>query len=494
VRRDHHLFEADGERLLELLARAGAEEGKGLKSGVWKLPSLPDLEMRIGGRRPDGVAKQVQSVIPPTPGTDGKARRWGGVETVARLPEAAYAYLEQLGAGPLIRRSADAAGCSRRGVAAKDADNVEARAIAYLATCEPAISGQRGHDKTFGVACRVGPGFDLRPEVALRLLAAHYNPQCLPPWSANELRHKVEDAYKIESRRGWFLANDQSPHFNGLRQDNTAPKMHPGPDLATHEEAQDTHAGKLIHVWQKSEPGPCVAAEGPAQPCVAALPEEVQEAVRKHACFENPARWPEALFKVRRELDPVAKERAWDLEVWKAVAAYWIAACRWNGQYVPGFDSVWAQFKKMLETTIKQPIGETLARVEARIPHVIVPPELAAHPRLVALARVMIALAEENALCGRTEFYASLRDIGKLAGGMEARTVQRRLGALSAEGYLSMPKAGTQGTRRGGKANTWIWHDPPLPGATVWDDSNMASKRKECDGVPRVARTGNGPA
>jgi hypothetical protein len=221
---------------------------------------------------------------------------------------------------------------------------------------------------------------------------------------------------------------------------------------------------------------------------VADLSEEVQEAVRKHACFGNAARWPEALFKVRRELDPVPKERAWDLEVWKAVAAYWIAACRWNGLDVPGFDSVWARLKKMLETTIRQPIGETLARVESRIPHVMVPPQLAAHPRLVSLARVMIALAQENARLGRTEFFASLRAIGKLAGGMEARTVQRRLGALSAKGYLSMPMAGTPGIRRGGRANTWIWYDPPRPGATVWDDSNMAKLRKECEGVPREAR------
>jgi hypothetical protein len=210
--------------------------------------------------------------------------------------------------------------------------------------------------------------------------------------------------------------------------------------------------------------------------------------VLKHACFGGPARWWEALFRLRRELDPIAKHRAWDLEVWKAVAAYWIAACRRNGLDVPGFDSVWAQLKKKLKTAIKEPFGETLARVEARIPHVIVPPQLAAHPRLVPLARVMIAYSEEHARRGRTVFYASLRDIGKLAGVTNAMTVERRLGAISREGWLSMPEAGTPGTGRGRKANTWCWHDPPRPGDTVWDDSNMAKMRKECEGVPREAR------
>jgi hypothetical protein len=75
-RGSHHVFAADGERFLELLAAAGAQEGTGIKSGVWHLAALPDLEIRVGGYHADGSVKQVQSVVPPTPGTDGKPRRW----------------------------------------------------------------------------------------------------------------------------------------------------------------------------------------------------------------------------------------------------------------------------------------------------------------------------------------------------------------------------------------------------------------------------------
>jgi putative DNA primase/helicase len=85
----------------------------------------------------------------------------------------------------------------------------ERRAIEYLKKCDPAISGQKGHDKTFGVACGVGPGFDLSQDDALRLITECYNPRCEPPWSEKELRHKVRDAYREETRRGWLRDEDR---------------------------------------------------------------------------------------------------------------------------------------------------------------------------------------------------------------------------------------------------------------------------------------------
>jgi hypothetical protein len=83
--------------------------------------------------------------------------------------------------------------------------DVEKRAIAYLAKCDPAVSGQKGHNRCFSTACKVGPGFDLPEDVALRLLRDRYNPRCTPPWSEKELLHKVKDAYKKVKRRGWLL-------------------------------------------------------------------------------------------------------------------------------------------------------------------------------------------------------------------------------------------------------------------------------------------------
>jgi hypothetical protein len=232
TRGEHAVFTADGDRLLNLLAAAGAKEGTGIKAGVWHLPELPGLEIRVGGLKPDGSVKQVQSVVPPTPGTDGKPREWirsprGGV---APLPEAAYAMLERIAASKASKATppfANSKGASQRRNGAKGSD-AEARAVAYLATIDPAISGQKGHSKTFRAACQIGPGFDLPPDVAFRILADHYNPRCQPPWSDAELRHKVEDAYSKESRRGWLLEappriTAPSPSRNGSGGDDGSP-------------------------------------------------------------------------------------------------------------------------------------------------------------------------------------------------------------------------------------------------------------------------------
>jgi len=107
----------------------------------------------------------------------------------------------------------------------------EMRAVAYLATCEPSISGQRGHDKAFKAACKVGPGFDLDPSTVLRLLAEHYNPRCQPPWSEKELDHKVGDAYAKETRRGWLL---HAPR-NGKTDDRPPLRKFPRDDEAGRE-------------------------------------------------------------------------------------------------------------------------------------------------------------------------------------------------------------------------------------------------------------------
>jgi len=74
-----------------------------------------------------------------------------------------------------------------------------------LETCEPAVSGEGGHNKLFKVTSHLGPGLDLPPEDAFALLRDVYNPRCLPPWTEPELRHKVESAYRRETHRGFLL-------------------------------------------------------------------------------------------------------------------------------------------------------------------------------------------------------------------------------------------------------------------------------------------------
>ena len=94
--------------------------------------------------------------------------------------------------------------------ASKNVPSVLARARRYVQSCPPAISGQRGHNATFRVACILVHGFALPVEDALTVLR-EWNATCQPPWTEADLRRKVTSATKAASQkpRG-YLANAQS--------------------------------------------------------------------------------------------------------------------------------------------------------------------------------------------------------------------------------------------------------------------------------------------
>jgi putative DNA primase/helicase len=93
--------------------------------------------------------------------------------------------------------------------------SLEERIVRYLNACDPAISGQRGHDQIFKVACNVGPGFNLTKAEAIRYIKTHYNSRCQPEWSDREIEHKVDSAYAKETRRGWLLNGSSQQATNG---------------------------------------------------------------------------------------------------------------------------------------------------------------------------------------------------------------------------------------------------------------------------------------
>ena len=88
----------------------------------------------------------------------------------------------------------------------------------YIDACPPAISGQRGHDQTFRVACILVQGFDLSPEDAFSFLA-RYNQRCEPPWKEKELNHKLRDADRVSGNkpRGYLLQDE--PESDGTESE-----------------------------------------------------------------------------------------------------------------------------------------------------------------------------------------------------------------------------------------------------------------------------------
>lgn len=93
------------------------------------------------------------------------------------------------------------------------------RIVSYLDACQPAISGQGGHDQTFKVACAIVKGFGLSTTEALMMINRHYNDRCIPPWSESELTHKVEEADAIsdDKPRGWLRPSKAEDYEDGRK-------------------------------------------------------------------------------------------------------------------------------------------------------------------------------------------------------------------------------------------------------------------------------------
>lgn len=68
------------------------------------------------------------------------------------------------------------------------------RAIAYLETAPLAVEGSGGDHTTYTVAARV-KDFGVSRDVAVDLLAEHWNDRCSPPWDHEDLKTKVSNAY-----------------------------------------------------------------------------------------------------------------------------------------------------------------------------------------------------------------------------------------------------------------------------------------------------------
>ena len=87
----------------------------------------------------------------------------------------------------------------------------ERRCLSYVKTMPAAVSGQRGHDRTFAVACKPFQ-FGLGRAPAWRILEWFNENQCYPRWSEKELMHKLDDAEKrVSEQREWGMYVQREP-------------------------------------------------------------------------------------------------------------------------------------------------------------------------------------------------------------------------------------------------------------------------------------------
>lgn len=91
-------------------------------------------------------------------------------------------------------------------------DNLEV-ASRYVIECDPAVQGQGGHDKLLWAAGCMTWGCMLSEEQAFQILAAEYNPRCVPPWDLGQpkdlkdFRRKITESIRKppQKPRGWII-------------------------------------------------------------------------------------------------------------------------------------------------------------------------------------------------------------------------------------------------------------------------------------------------
>jgi hypothetical protein len=201
-----------------LRLEAGAQYPNG--KAVYKLPNGAG-ELRVGGvggaqsviwgQHPAGMRYKIEVDKSPL------------VVSLADLDELAPGIL----CGSEVQQPERPRPASTNGSNSRTPTNLWHRIIRYLDTCEPAVSGQRGHDTTYRVLCQLIKGFALSPEQALEA-ANYYNGKCEPPWSEKELKHKVDDALAAPSDKqpGYLLeAGNEPPLSQQLKKEQSQPRQ-----------------------------------------------------------------------------------------------------------------------------------------------------------------------------------------------------------------------------------------------------------------------------
>jgi hypothetical protein len=205
-----------------------ANGGRGL---LYAIPNGVKLKTTAGspkkGEELRFQARGAQTVLPPSRHPNGGRYAWASGHSPFEIQAAPMPQwlVDHMQAGS--RRSGRS---GLKPLVARNGASVEERAIAYLAKCEPAVSGQQGHAKTLWAARVVVLGCDLGVERGLSLLLTHYNPTCDPPWTEAELRHKCEEADTVpfDKPRGWLLTEQRSKNGHSTHRNGKPPPHEPG--------------------------------------------------------------------------------------------------------------------------------------------------------------------------------------------------------------------------------------------------------------------------
>lgn len=107
-----------------------------------------------------------------------------------------------------------------------DQERAEKAVIDYLVNyASPALEGNGGDEQTVRVACRVKDK-GVPPEVCLELMLEHWNVRCEPPWSPEDLKQKVQNAYRYGQKP--VGADAPEVYFGVVKEEEISPPKKTG--------------------------------------------------------------------------------------------------------------------------------------------------------------------------------------------------------------------------------------------------------------------------
>jgi hypothetical protein len=142
-------------------------------------------------------------IAPPSIGANGNEYRWLISPTdceLANVPDWLLSLMPKRDDDERKSDNVDAQGdlnpASLKSITVHAETSTLERAKRYLDATPPAISGERGHDHTFGVVCHVCEHFSTLDDDEILDALQTWNESCSPPWTDKELRHKIKQARK----------------------------------------------------------------------------------------------------------------------------------------------------------------------------------------------------------------------------------------------------------------------------------------------------------
>jgi len=150
---------------------------------IFKVKGYPGVEIKSGG-------KGAYVIGPGSAHPSGTPYRWHpngfSLSMVPPIPNKLWEKFKKLPAAEASEGSLDGG--------AQEYD----RYVSWLDNQEAAVEGQAGDHETFKIAAR-GRDFGLPARLTLKAMLEHYNERCQPPWSEDELKRKIYNAYKYAS-------------------------------------------------------------------------------------------------------------------------------------------------------------------------------------------------------------------------------------------------------------------------------------------------------